>query len=473
MSVTIARPVSDVYRVLTTPELTPRWSSNAIEEHVTTPGPIRVGFRRRATVRRMGGGTTHNEIEVTALEPERSIAVRSVEAPVSFSSSWTFTPVDGGTRVDWHWDFAMRGWLRPFDGLLARTFTRAFRRDLARLRSMMEAGELCPCRLPGDRSRASLRPIRCGRRAAIDTVTPTIEQVIAAIPAWAGRAVPAEPIAAGLTNANWRVEVDGDAATSSASRAPRPTCSRSIARTSGTTRGPRRRPASAPPVLHELPDWDVFVLEWVDGRTMSNEALGAPGMPTRVAEALRRLHAGPRFRDDFDMFRLSRALPARSSTSAAIAIPAGYREHAAIGSRGSRPPWPSIRWPPSRATTTCWPRTTSTTASGCGSSTTSTAATTTRPSSSATRARSWAGTSARIARAVRRLLRRGDRRPARPDAAADDHVGRRLDAVGGDPGRDLDDRLRLLRAGPRSAGRARDARSTAPTSTDWLAAVAA
>ena len=32
-------------------------------------------------------------------------------------------------------------------------------------------------------------------------------------------------------------------------------------------------------------------------------------MPTRLAETLRRLHAGPRFRDDFDMFRLSRALP--------------------------------------------------------------------------------------------------------------------------------------------------------------------
>jgi uncharacterized protein YndB with AHSA1/START domain len=142
LSVTIRRPLGDVYRVLTTPESTPRWSSNAVEEHTTTEGPIRVGSRRRATVRRLGGGTTQNEIEVTALEPERSIAVRSVEAPVPFSSSWTFTPVDGATRVDWHWDFAMRGWLRPFGGLLTRSFSRTFRRDLDRLKSMMESGEL-------------------------------------------------------------------------------------------------------------------------------------------------------------------------------------------------------------------------------------------------------------------------------------------------------------------------------------------
>jgi len=142
LSVTIARPVADVYRVLTTPELTPRWSSNAIEEHVTTPGPLRVGTRRHATIRRFGGGTTENEIEVTELEPERRIAVRSVQAPVPFTSTWSFTPVDGGTRVDWRWDFAMRGWLRLIDPLVGPAFRRTFRRDLDTLSSMMGSGEL-------------------------------------------------------------------------------------------------------------------------------------------------------------------------------------------------------------------------------------------------------------------------------------------------------------------------------------------
>jgi len=142
LSVTIARPVSDVYRVLTTPELTARWSSNAIEEHMTTPGPVRVGSRRRATVRRPSGGTTENEIEVTAIEPERSMAVRSIEAPVPFTSSWTFTPVGDATRVDWRWDFQLRGWMRPIDIILGPAFARTFRRDLDRLKSMMESGEL-------------------------------------------------------------------------------------------------------------------------------------------------------------------------------------------------------------------------------------------------------------------------------------------------------------------------------------------
>jgi uncharacterized protein YndB with AHSA1/START domain len=140
--VVIDRPAVDVYRVLSTPGLTPRWSRSAIEEHVTTPGPIAVGSRRRATVRGFAGGTTENEIEVTDLEPGRHLAVRSVEAPVQFTSSWTFTAIDGGTRVDWAWDFTMPRGLALFDRVVAALFARSFRPDLTRLKSMMESGEL-------------------------------------------------------------------------------------------------------------------------------------------------------------------------------------------------------------------------------------------------------------------------------------------------------------------------------------------
>ena len=139
-SVTIARPVADVYRVLTTPELTPRWSASAIEEHVTTPGPAAVGSRRRAMVRRLGGGTTENEIEITELEPERRVAVRSIESMVPFTSSWTFTPVGDGTRVDWGWDFQLTGALRLLGPVLSWSFARSFRRDLDRLKATMESG---------------------------------------------------------------------------------------------------------------------------------------------------------------------------------------------------------------------------------------------------------------------------------------------------------------------------------------------
>ena len=52
-------------------------------------------------------------------------------------------------------------------------------------------------------------------------------------------------------------------------------------------------------------------------------------MPRRLAATLRRLHGGPRFRDAFDMFRLSeRYLTLVDERD--IPIPAGYREHLAL-----------------------------------------------------------------------------------------------------------------------------------------------
>ena len=154
-------------------------------------------------------------------------------------------------------------------------------------------------------------------------MTPTIEQVIAAIPAWSGRDVDAEPIAAGLTNANWKVTVDG-----TAHFVRIPGAATDLLAVDRVNERYNTRAAAAagvgPPVLHELPEWDVFVLAWVEARTMSIEALGAPGIPTRVAAALRQLHAGPRFRDDFDMFRTTERY-LRVVDERSITIPTGYR----------------------------------------------------------------------------------------------------------------------------------------------------
>jgi thiamine kinase-like enzyme len=137
--------------------------------------------------------------------------------------------------------------------------------------------------------------------------------------------VTAERIQAGLTNTNYRVEVDG---TPCFVRIPG-AATELLAVDRGNELHNTRAAAEAgvaPRVLHSLPDWDVFVLEWLSARTMSVETLNVSGMPARIAEVLRRLHAGPRFRDDFDMFRLSERYLALVGERD-IVIPAGYREH--------------------------------------------------------------------------------------------------------------------------------------------------
>lgn len=157
------------------------------------------------------------------------------------------------------------------------------------------------------------------------TGTPTIEDVIAAIPPWAAAAhVEAAPIDAGLTNHNYRVTVDG---VPYFVRIPGPGGDLLAVDRANEVHNTRAAAAAGvgPPMRHHLPAWDVFALDWVDARTMSNAAFAAmEDAPERVAEALRRLHAGPRFRDDFDMVdtteRYVRVVDGRG-----FPIPSGYR----------------------------------------------------------------------------------------------------------------------------------------------------
>jgi uncharacterized protein YndB with AHSA1/START domain len=141
MSVTIRRPVEDVFRVLTTPEDTPKWSSSAVEEQLTSFGPVAVGSTRRAVVRSFGGRTTTNETVVTVFDPHRRVSMRTITAPVPFEATWSFTALPEGTRVDWAWSFELKGVARLFGPLFAVYFRRSLQADLARLKRMMEAGE--------------------------------------------------------------------------------------------------------------------------------------------------------------------------------------------------------------------------------------------------------------------------------------------------------------------------------------------
>ncbi|MBF6604114.1 MAG: phosphotransferase family protein [Chloroflexi bacterium] len=152
----------------------------------------------------------------------------------------------------------------------------------------------------------------------------TIEQVIAAIPAWRDRAVAVEPVDGGLTNRNYIVEVEGERAFVRIAGAGTELLAVDRANELFNTRAAASVDVG-PRVLHELPDLTAFVLEYLPGRTMSKDAFREEAMPDRVAGTLRRLHAGPRFQRDFDMFRLTERY-LRVCDERSIRIPDGYRD---------------------------------------------------------------------------------------------------------------------------------------------------
>jgi thiamine kinase-like enzyme len=135
-------------------------------------------------------------------------------------------------------------------------------------------------------------------------MTITIEAVVSKIEDWQGKQVEIQPLSGGLTNTNFRVTVEGEPYFVRI-----PGASTELLAVDRKNEYYNTKAAAeagvGPKVLYHLPDHDVMVLEFINGVTMSNESLNAPGMPSRIAESLKCLHGGPRFYTDFNMFRLT------------------------------------------------------------------------------------------------------------------------------------------------------------------------
>lgn len=57
-------------------------------------------------------------------------------------------------------------------------------------------------------------------------------------------------------------------------------------------------------VVDYLPEAGLLIVDYIDGRTFTDEDLRSGGQLPRVAATCRQLHAGPRFVNDFDMFSI-------------------------------------------------------------------------------------------------------------------------------------------------------------------------
>ncbi|MFN8384985.1 MAG: choline/ethanolamine kinase family protein [Anaerolineales bacterium] len=149
-----------------------------------------------------------------------------------------------------------------------------------------------------------------------------IDEVVTKIPEWNGKSVSITPLSGGLTNSNFKIEVDG---------APYfvrvPGASTELLAIDRNNEYHNTKAASdvgvAPKVLHYISEYNVMVLEFLNGQTMSKDSLNAAGMPTRMAQAVKRLHAGSRFLLDFNMFRLTEYYLSLCRDRA-IKIPDGY-----------------------------------------------------------------------------------------------------------------------------------------------------
>jgi thiamine kinase-like enzyme len=87
-------------------------------------------------------------------------------------------------------------------------------------------------------------------------------------------------------------------------------------------------------VVDYRPDLGMLVITFLPGKALTNESIVAPGVIARAAAAIRRLHTGPRFSGDFDMFTRQAGYLALVREHG-FSLPAGYDAFA--------PQWERVR----------------------------------------------------------------------------------------------------------------------------------
>lgn len=137
-SVTIARPIAEVFAFVTDLRNETRWQPEI--EAVRVEGPLRAGAIFHET--RVSLGRRFDwEFRVTRFEPPHLISIETVAGSFPYRGSRRFEAVEGGTRVIESGELILPRPLRVFDGVGARLSRRPLREAYARLRALLEPRE--------------------------------------------------------------------------------------------------------------------------------------------------------------------------------------------------------------------------------------------------------------------------------------------------------------------------------------------
>jgi uncharacterized protein YndB with AHSA1/START domain len=141
VGVTIARPIEEVFAVLTDVERTGTWFPGQVEEHWTSPPPHGLGSTRHAIITTMGR-RSENDATVLEFDPPRRGVMGGETQGVAWTGAFDFTPDGDDTRVNAAFEFTAGGPMRLLVGVFLRWYRGQWKRGLANLKRKMEAGEL-------------------------------------------------------------------------------------------------------------------------------------------------------------------------------------------------------------------------------------------------------------------------------------------------------------------------------------------
>lgn len=134
----INRPLAEVAAYAGDPTNAPEWYVNIRSVEWRTEPPVRVGSTMDFVAHFLGRRIAYT-YEVTELEPLERLVMRTAQGPFPMQTTYTWQPVEGGTRMTLHNTGEPAGFARVTAPVVEAAMRRATSKDLARLKALLES----------------------------------------------------------------------------------------------------------------------------------------------------------------------------------------------------------------------------------------------------------------------------------------------------------------------------------------------
>ena len=137
-TITIDRPVEEVWDYVLDARNDPVWITNVVEVGRGAEAPVELGLEIEETYKFLGVRLPMT-LKVTEHEPPHRSAIEMSDGPVPGRGSYQFEPVDGGTRFTMSLDTDAHGFFKLAEPVFARMARRDVASSLENLKDILEA----------------------------------------------------------------------------------------------------------------------------------------------------------------------------------------------------------------------------------------------------------------------------------------------------------------------------------------------
>jgi uncharacterized protein YndB with AHSA1/START domain len=134
----INRPRAEVAEYAADPDNAPKWYVNIHKSQRLTPGPVGTGTKVAFTARFLGRELNYT-YELMDCVPGERLVMRTAQGPFPMQTTYTWTDDDGGTRMTLGNTGSPSGFSKLAGLVMAPMMRRETRKDLKKLKSILES----------------------------------------------------------------------------------------------------------------------------------------------------------------------------------------------------------------------------------------------------------------------------------------------------------------------------------------------